>query len=811
MSEGDDSGVDEDFGEYIGNLVSADLLLAEEDEREKREAELSAARKNKRKGQAQGNEASYERKARGWKEEKEEDSLLVKKAKLGEVASVDDAEAARLKEARAELEKFASARKSMHPSAARDAEKELEGIFAYLKAPFDVESEIKQLGGTLEQVDEDRALRLLRSRFLDGRKEKLANIGAVIMSQPEKEMKRLGIMVRTAAEASDLVVKKTAILATANVFLDVLPLYPLRTPSQAERNVHHKKEVKALWNYEVLLLKNYDRYIAVCSKLCALKQPAPLRRAAAHSLMSLLNGKPLFNYTNRIVSILVNLLGDSDPLLGAPLLEQALHFINNNLFVDCVAEFIKLCGIRVTATDFQCPADVVGLFHGVALQEALIVRKEERERGPEDEKDKDKGRKGKKGGKDATKHRKEEERKRRQEFRNSVHLQQAQREVEANALAKDRLERDLEEGTAEISPAEKSKKQSKIVDDMVTCYFRVLKKAPTSDLLGAALRGLAKHAFFVNIDFMDDIIEALATIAANVDIKVEYRFTAVSSAFLLLSQGLGTAFIVDLTTSHTALYHLLTLLPMLTFDQVTEDVMHTLAAAFLAIDAALLSPTTLPKPRAAAFVKRLSEQALLCNTELSVLLLNAVRMLCRRYPAIRGAFSSEGEGEGRYLPEADVPDFAGALDVPAWESALLKQSVFPAGVRMVSDAITCTAHPQDSQKHVLSTSYHKLLKEDWLILQHKDKTEQRLGEKGERKSKVRDPSKVCADWISGNKQHVEDISQQVSQRRLWRQPFANAKQTRRFDALVEEKEYLSGLLHDYEWHASQKKKAVKGK
>jgi nucleolar complex protein 3 len=57
--------------------------------------------------------------------------------------------------------------------------------------------------------------------------------------------------------------------------------------------------------------------------------------------------------------------------------------------------------------------------------------------------------------------------------------------------------------------------QTSVLDQVFLTYFRILKQAPDSQLLSPALKGLAKFAHLINVDFFADLMSVLSSLLAS--------------------------------------------------------------------------------------------------------------------------------------------------------------------------------------------------------------------------------------------------------------------------------------------------------
>jgi nucleolar complex protein 3 len=77
------------------------------------------------------------------------------------------------------------------------------------------------------------------------------------------------------------------------------------------------------------------------------------------------------------------------------------------------------------------------------------------------------------------------------------------------AAAAEQLAKDLAESEARVSIVQRKKVQTAMLTEVMTTYFRILKKQTLSTLLPVVLEGLSKFAMLVNVDLVLDLLQCL--------------------------------------------------------------------------------------------------------------------------------------------------------------------------------------------------------------------------------------------------------------------------------------------------------------
>jgi len=253
-----------------------------------------------------------------------------------------------------------------------------------------------------------------------------------------------------------------------------------------------------------------------------------------------------------------------------------------------------------------------------------------------------------------------------------------------------------------VKEEERSHNSTETLKLLFALYFRILKLPveQKSDLLPAALEGLARFSTLINVDFFRDLLNVLKDIMAQTrDVRIE--LLCVVTALQLLS-GQGEALNIDLTDFVTHLYG--TLAP-LTLSTAIEDkprnetdgprakgYYSTLTEAellFRALQAIFLT-SRLPNPpvRTLAFSKRIVIACLHWPKNTALRGLDFLRQLLIKERTLEmllntedvkkdGVYSYASTDENLSNPEASV----------LWELALLERSHFDEEVRSAAARI----------------------------------------------------------------------------------------------------------------------------
>ena|SRR5579859_4278603 len=252
-----------------------------------------------------------------------------------------------------------------------------------------------------------------------------------------------------------------------------------------------------------------------------------------------------------------------------------------------------------------------------------------------------------------------------------------------------KVQKDLEEGEAQVSVEEHERLQSETLKLVFSLYFRVLKETRENAVLSATLDGIGKFARLINAEFFGDLLEVMRELLESWDkdeeedkgqgrvtsemqgYRVREKLVCLSTVFTLLANQGGLN--IDLTYFIQRFHSILPFIPFST-SQVADasSIEKSLLELSLKIIDAILftSPTAPRKADVILFYK-----CILSNTlhmeEKEALIFNKVLQ------KIKGRFDKKLEGmwdgEGVSLGTSEM----GQKRVKGWEAGLLERHYCP--------------------------------------------------------------------------------------------------------------------------------------
>ncbi|KAI9564697.1 hypothetical protein GHT06_008438 [Daphnia sinensis] len=235
----------------------------------------------------------------------------------------------------------------------------------------------------------------------------------------------------------------------------------------------------------------------------------------------------------------------------------------------------------------------------------------------------------------------------------------------------ERLEKEIVVARAEHSKGSKSKYQTETVKLVFTIYFRILKMAPKSGLMGVVLQGLAKFAHTINVDFFTDLVEVFNKVIANDQLDYRQCLYAIQVVLIMLS-GQGEALNIDPIHFYSHLYKVL-------FHITAGPSNSDMPIALDCLENMLIKRRKkVSIHRVLAFTKRVATLALQVQHNSSIGLLSLVRILMMTHKQTDMLLDLDtSSGSGTFLAELEEPEHCNAGSTALWELHLLVRHYHP--------------------------------------------------------------------------------------------------------------------------------------
>lgn len=442
-------------------------------------------------------------------------------------------------------------------------------------------------------------------------------------------------------------VARLALISGHLVFNDILPSYRIRVASESEMASQMKKETKQLREFEKRLLGCYQRYLKHAGNQIQAKPKGNSAKsvAAVRCLSALLRSRPNFNFRSNIIAVLVPLMGSMGSSVATAtqrgIVRETVEEVFSDDMVGAVSlEIVHVIGKHVKTNNYQLAPDVLRCLFRVKLKVDL-----------KDDK-------------------KMKEIKRKKSKRKKM----------------DDIAKGMEETSAVVDQVERNRCQAKMLEDVFTTFFRIIRKGGTnSPLLPITMECIARFSHLINMELVVDLLEALSSMVRADNLPLESAFQLDLAAMRTL-RGPGAELQMDDTEFVAHIYKLLPRL--LTCSLKEQD--DAVPAALEALREAFVIRREHSLPRAAAFVKRmLTVSTSLVRSEHSLAMLSFARLISNRYNQLSQLADS---GEDRvlsnaFLPFVDDPDQSNALGATIWEAVAMTRHYHPTVAKSAAEAL----------------------------------------------------------------------------------------------------------------------------
>ncbi|XP_060806049.1 nucleolar complex protein 3 homolog [Amyelois transitella] len=536
--------------------------------------------------------------------------------------------------------------------------------------------------GTAESTQDGDAEVVTAVQLLAARRDKLQHdklrIGALcssLLEQPEKKLKNLyPILYLMEERLKDgqlnlPSVRKLASISACEVFRDILPDYMIR--HQDYSNVKLKKDTLALYKYEKELLEFYKRYLQRLEKAATVlrrkkgdtrkldESTSSIAHISLRCMCDLLVSKPNFNYATNIAQSVIPYLDCETSAseivtdaCGKVFVEDTKGDITLAI-VRLINQLVKRRGDRLKPSALDCL---------LSLKISDIDMDEQAE----------------------IQHKKRQEEKKKKRI---VNL--SKKEKKRMKKLKE-VERELIETEAQESELARRKQLTEVTKTVFHIYFRLLKSAPKSNLLDAALQGITKFTHVINLEYYSDLVAILSGLLRDERVRARSRVSCARAALAVLA-GAGEALSVDPANFHAYLFaNALDVHAGATHEdaKLTIEAISQICSRARRVSANVLR----------AFAKRLAELAaqLQPNGALACLLL--LQHLIQQSKPVSSLLEPDPEsGSGRYCPLVASPEHCGADRASLYELTALRRHHHPA-VRTVAIALYSGSLPQEFTK-----------------------------------------------------------------------------------------------------------------
>ncbi|XP_041983235.1 nucleolar complex protein 3 homolog [Aricia agestis] len=512
-------------------------------------------------------------------------------------------------------------------------------------------------------------------QLLAARRDRLQHeklrIGALcssLLESPEKKLKNLFPILYLMEERlrdgtpNLLSVRKLASLSAAEVYRDLLPDYKIR--HQDYTDVKLKKDTLALYKYEKELLEFYKRYLQRLEKATnVLRRKMGDNRKPDEGTLSLalislrcmggmLVARPQFNYADNIAQTLVPHL-DSRVPAARDIVKECIEtvFREDNkgditlTIVRLINQLVKRRGERLHPSALDC---LLALdIRDVQLDEQVDLQH-----------------------------------KHKQDAKHKKRIINLSKKEKKRAKKLKEVERELLETRAAEDAAARRRTLAEVTRTVFLIYFRVLKTAPHSRLLAAALDGLAKFTHVINLEYYSELVAILTALSRDGLVSASSQLRCVCCVLAVL-RGAGDALNVDPAAAHDRLFAAAATVTSAEDVRMALEGVSEVTRRARRVSAGVLQ----------AFAKRLAELAARLPPHAALAALALLHQLLQHKPVSLLLAPEEGTC-GRYSALSPSAEHCGAAAAGLHELAVLARSVHPT-VRAAATAMLNHTWPHE--------------------------------------------------------------------------------------------------------------------
>ncbi|VDK86553.1 unnamed protein product [Litomosoides sigmodontis] len=500
------------------------------------------------------------------------------------------------------------------------------------------EDEVGQID--LSQLNAAELLKLCHDHVEEA-KDKISSLAHLIIADPHTEVHKLKelYLLSTGKGIFSLAretVIKLASVSLAEVFVDIIPGYAIRSRTEEEITQKLKKETRKLYDFEQTLLRYYLKYLKhlenYASRLLRTSEQSNsclLPISCLKCLSRVLLSAPHFNYASNIVSFMVRITTSKSKDAIDTCCSTLSELFRNDLNFRISATTAKYIASIVSQKKGNIPPSLIATFLNLKVKE---VNKGEKNKGKN----------------------------RLLNKKRLLNKEKKSKSKERFTKQLKKLEADLKETEAAESISTKLSFATETMNHVFGTYFRVIKRLPTTNLLEPVLEGLAKFAHLINIEFFDDMISALSSLINQQHLRLVESLRCIYTSFVMLS-GEGIALNIDPSRFYWSMYRLL---PALAFEKQQDALANTLSLMLRTLDLMInFRRKQVPVCRVAAYIKRLLAVAFFMPSSETAAILLCIRSFFIAYPKLNCMVeNTDGDSYiGSFKPELDDPDCCGGL------------------------------------------------------------------------------------------------------------------------------------------------------
>lgn len=529
--------------------------------------------------------------------------------------------------------------------------------------PAEVADEKTTEGKDTPNVEASSYVDILANHRKDvySKKVRIAELAQDIIARPDN-IGLLKELILLCGKEQAAVIQKLSMLSLVEIFKDLIPDYRIRELTDQEHAIKVSRDVCALREFENSLLSNYQNFLTLlegyihdCFKLLKkrrksqnpkandglIKANISLALTSIKCLCEMLIAAPHFNFRSNIIAVVVPKLGLSGEMLeiGTICFNSLKSVLIADEIGDVSLEIVKVVSKEVKSRISVKPK-IIEILMFLQINSAAIKETEE-----------------------------EGNKKERFAKKKEMIMKLSKKEKK-----KKKFEDQLNKEMQEAENAEKYNKigaiQTDILRVLFVIYFRILKADHFGSLLPVVLKGLAKFAHLINVDFFQDLMTVIEKILKMEDLGMNESLNCVYTAMKILSNQ-GEILTIDPKQFYSELYfHLL----LVSADNNESNV----AIAKNCVEEMLLKRRKkVSMVQVTGFFKRLATILLQMKSTSVIdysLLVRSILIVHKRCDHL---LDSDTCMQGVFQPEVPNPEYSNAESTSLWEMNLLMSHYDP--------------------------------------------------------------------------------------------------------------------------------------
>ncbi|XP_011297136.1 nucleolar complex protein 3 homolog [Fopius arisanus] len=505
-----------------------------------------------------------------------------------------------------------------------------------------------------------------RNQVLKSRKLKIGILSSSLLENPQTKAHNFKVLLDFLDESNPevcITVKKLTIVSLLEVFKDLLPAYSINTGTK-EEGVRYKKETLELKNYEEILVRSYKNYLQKLERMAgALRRKRgdtrlidnfqlELGQLAVSSLCQLLITHPYFNFSVNIGNFLIPLLDNRHEKIRQIIFQCFSQIFKDDKRGELSLSIVRKLNHYIKQHEQTVHPEIISVLLSLRIKDINL---------------------------DAE--RKEEAKKKKLTSHKQRILALSKRERKKNKKLAE-IEQEMLETKATENKMRKEKMLTEITSIVFTIYFRILKRTPNRRILSVCLEGLAKFAACINLEFYQDLVNAINALVNDGNLNQRDQLHCIQTVFTILS-GQGCTLNIDPYVFYVHLYKQLFNIHAGKTQRdcrIVVDILHQVL---------IQRRKKVSQNRLIAFVKRIITISLQMQHHGTLGLLGLIKSIMQLNKNVDLLLDTDNTaGEGLYQPELDEPEYCNAHRSALWELVPLQRH-YHSIVQKVSRYIAC--------------------------------------------------------------------------------------------------------------------------